>query len=83
MPEYAWSGIWLGRAYAGLGDFTRAEAVYRQVAEKEPGFAQAYLGLGDVAEHRGDKAAARDHYRRVLQIDPLNETARDRLTALR
>lgn len=83
MPEYPWSGIWLGRAYVGLGDLARAEAVYLQVTKQDPGFVQGYLSLGDLAEHKGDRSAARDHYRRVLQIDPLNQTARERLVVLK
>ncbi len=82
MPGYSWAGIWLGRAYVGLKDLPRAEAVFQDVAASDPAFIQPYLGLGELAEKRGNTAAARDYYRRALQIDPLHQGARDRLAAL-
>jgi tetratricopeptide (TPR) repeat protein len=82
MPGYSWSGIWLGRAYVGLKDWPGAEAAFKEVAARDPGFIQGYLGLGDLAEKQGNPSAAREYYRRALQIDPLHQGARDRLSAL-
>jgi tetratricopeptide (TPR) repeat protein len=52
-----------------------AEAHYTQALRLSPRHPDALLGLGAIAERRGDIAAAVAHYRRVLQVEPEHPVA--------
>ena len=45
------------------GRFGEGQARYREVLELDPAFGRAHLGLGLIAEQRGDLAAAESHLR--------------------
>jgi tetratricopeptide (TPR) repeat protein len=53
-----------------LGDERRAEALFRQGADVDPGSGDAIAGLGVMALHRGDRAAAAAYLQRAHAIDP-------------
>jgi tetratricopeptide (TPR) repeat protein len=53
-----------------LGDERRAEALFRQGADVDPGSGDAIAGLGVMALHRGDRAAAAAYLQRARAIDP-------------
>ncbi len=55
----------LARAKERAGDLKRAEAGYKLVLSREPGFVPAVLGLGRVREARGDVAGAIEAYARL------------------
>jgi tetratricopeptide (TPR) repeat protein len=58
------------------GDLDGAERVYRQVATADPRSSIAVAGLAQVADERGDAAAAIGLARQALAIDPANAAAR-------
>ena len=55
-----------------LGHLDEAEAIYRDLAAKDPRFAQSWVGLAAIARERGDRLAALEHFRRAAAIDPAN-----------
>lgn len=62
----------LEAAWAALqsGALARAETLYRGVLDSEPGQVDAQLGLAVIAQVRGDDAAARRGFARVLESVP-------------
>ena len=58
------------------GQPDRAEQLYRQVADADPHNSIAVVGLGRVAQVRGDDLGAYLLARRALAMDPENEAAR-------
>jgi beta-lactam-binding protein with PASTA domain/tetratricopeptide (TPR) repeat protein len=74
----------LGRAYQGWGDavmlegnkaaadesYAKAKAQYTRVVGVHPDCAEAYFNLGDLSDDTGDKAAAKDYYRRAIKVRP-------------
>jgi tetratricopeptide (TPR) repeat protein len=59
-----------------------AERELRAAVASNPRFAQGWLNLGLLYEDRGDAAAARDSYARVLALDPAHPRALARLSAI-
>ncbi len=54
----------------------RAEQLYQRILSSDPTFAPVHVALGTLAERRGNKGSARDHYQRALEHD------RDNIIAL-
>lgn len=52
------------------GALDSAEAGFREIADRLPGHAGAFNGLGLVAVQRGDAEAARRHWEAAVQADP-------------
>jgi tetratricopeptide (TPR) repeat protein len=67
----------LGAAFNAFqaGDYAAARATWSAVLAREPGQADALLGLAAVAARTGEPEAARAHYAEVLRADPRNATA--------
>ena len=70
-----------GVARADAGDTDGAITDLTKVIELDPGTAAAYVRRGRIYEAEGDKARAAADYRRALEIDPYDETAKQRLEA--
>ena len=60
----------LGVMLERRGMFDRAERHYRMAVERAPGFARAWVNLGNAARRRGQAEEALGHYRRAMQEDP-------------
>ena len=82
MPDYAWSDIWLGRAYARLDQYEKAEEAYAESVRREPEFIQGYISLGDLAVRRDRTRQAQSYYEKVLEIDPFHEATKKKLDKL-
>jgi tetratricopeptide (TPR) repeat protein len=52
------------------GELARAEALCRQVLEREPRNARAWFNLGAIHAAQGDAAGGIESYRRALELDP-------------
>jgi hypothetical protein len=65
-----------------FGRIDRAEEIYKQVAESDPGNSIAVVGLARVALERADDLGAYLLARRALTIDPENDAARRLATRL-
>jgi cytochrome c-type biogenesis protein CcmH/NrfG len=62
--------------------YDEAEAQFRALIDMRYQVARGHLGLGRVAEARGDRRAAAAAYRRALQLDPGLSEAKKALAAL-
>jgi serine/threonine protein kinase/tetratricopeptide (TPR) repeat protein len=65
----------LADAYFQSGNFQKAEETYKRILDLQGGrwpwgaiYAKAYYKLGIVNERKGDKATARDNYRKFLDL---------------
>jgi tetratricopeptide (TPR) repeat protein len=58
------------RAWMRVGDFSKAEADYRQALELHPGWAPALFKLGELLFETGRGAEAEKHYALALQARP-------------
>lgn len=58
-------GIWMARAYAGLGDYRKAEEWYSRVLEEGPE-ASAYYGQGTAYLLAGKRDLARESWQKAL-----------------
>lgn len=63
-------------------DADAAVAVFRLNADAHPDSWNAHDSLGEGLERLGDRAAAVQHYRRSLELNPENQHARERLAEL-
>jgi hypothetical protein len=79
----------IGRAAAESSEqLDRGEAALRKYLEhtpkpNEPSLAATHWRLGMIAEHRGDKAAARQAYEAAARADPNFRQAREALARLK
>ena len=79
----------VGRAAAESGEqLDRGEAALRKYVDytpkpNEPSLAAAHWRLGMIAEHRGDRAAARQAYETASKIDPNFKAAKEALARLK
>ena len=72
----------LARLLAWDGRYAEAEAAALTIVEAQPENAEAWVLLGDMNRWKGDRDAARDAYRRALQIDPSIARASEGLAAI-
>jgi len=63
----------LGGVDVAIEDFSRA-------VEKDPKLVEAYLGLAEAYQKKGDKEKADENYKKVLELDPENKQAREGLS---
>ena len=71
-----------GVAALAKGNFAAAHEKFTAAAKQNPHDALAQLGLGTAAVIADDDPAARQFYRRALEIDPANKTAKRNLKIL-
>ena len=64
------------------GEWANARRAYQAAIASDPTNVDAHLGLATVAAREANRIAAIDHYRRALDLDPRNGTARAGLAAL-
>jgi tetratricopeptide (TPR) repeat protein len=76
-PSYASGHIVLGRCLVDKQLYDEAAGVFEQVLELDAENIIALKSLGDIAEHNGDLAGAKSWLSRLLDIDPMNEEARE------
>lgn len=64
-----------GAAAYKKGDFDGAFTIFQRTTEKDPAYARAYAGMGNIALIREDFAAAEQYYRRAIEIEPELESS--------
>lgn len=74
--------VQIGQQIREVQQYGRAEAVFTFITEEFPRWAMGHLGVAVVAAEQNDRERAADAYRRVLEIDPDNQVAREGLAAL-
>ena len=88
-PELPTIRYAIGRAAAESGEqLDRGEASLRKYLDhtpkpNEPSLAAAHWRLGMIAEHRGDKAAARQAYEAASKLDPNFKAAKEALARVK
>ncbi len=60
----------MGICHKALGEFKRAEALFRKSLEKDPRYAPAYSELGTLYDRKGDRKTAMTYYKKAIEIDP-------------
>jgi tetratricopeptide (TPR) repeat protein len=81
-PNYASGHIVLGRCLLDMEKTAEAAAAFQQVLELDAENIIALKSLGDIAEQEGEIAGAKDWLGRLLEIDPMNDEARESLERL-
>ncbi|HUV86708.1 MAG TPA: tetratricopeptide repeat protein [bacterium] len=72
-PNYFSAHVLLARCYIALDNFDAAAADLESVLGADPYNVSALGLLGDEMRNRGRLAEARDHYLKILEIEPDNE----------
>jgi tetratricopeptide (TPR) repeat protein len=72
-PNYFSARVLLARCYIALDDFEFAVSELEKVLSADPYNVSALGLLGDELRNRGRLAEARDHYLKILEIEPENE----------
>jgi tetratricopeptide (TPR) repeat protein len=68
-------------AYRG-GNFEQSQQLYLKALRLDSNNTDALLGLGVIAQHRGEDNVAAHYYARVLALDPRNAVANSGMSAL-
>ena len=69
--------------YVETGETDEAIAIYLKLLKNSPKDTETLLNLGIISEGVGQPDEAESFYQRVLEIEPWNQAARQRLTTLR
>jgi putative PEP-CTERM system TPR-repeat lipoprotein len=69
----------LATIFEQLQQTERAEQLYQRILRSDPTFAPVHVAMGTLAERRGNKGAARDHYQNALGHDRDNVIALNNL----
>ena len=62
----------LAMIYQSLGDYTKAEQLYKRAVEIQPAYEKAYYNLGNVYRVREDYDRAVTMYQKAAQLNPDN-----------
>ena len=81
IPSYAPSQLNLGFAHLNKKDYNRAMEIFIGVSKEVPTYnpSLVHYGLGQVYQNKRMKEKAIKEYEIVLEIDPNNNLAKDRL----
>ncbi len=69
----------LAAIFEQLQEVERAEQLYQRILSSDPTFAPVHVAMGTLAERKGNKGAARDHYQEALGHDRDNVVALNNL----
>lgn len=64
------------------GDLNNAQLAWEAAIEQNPNYSNVLFGLGNLHEKRGNPAAAREYYQKVLDLNPDNSDVLRRLRDL-
>ncbi len=74
-PLEAEHDVQIGNYYFKKGNYKAAVNRFREATRWNPGYAEAYLRLGDSEEKLRDKTAARQAYEKYLELAPEGKEA--------
>ena len=78
-PSYVAGHFIMGKALIAAGDHEKAESSFKKVISHDRQYLAAHKLLGDIMARMGWENKAAVHYRDLLQIDPMEEEAREML----
>ena len=84
-PMQAQKELTVGNFYFKHGKYRAAQLRFDEATKWNPGFAEAWLRLGETAEKQNDTEAMRRAFERYLELDPQSKAAeavRDKLKSL-
>ena len=81
-PDYSSAHVVLARVLRDQGEDESAIAEFRRVLELDGHNLVALRALGDMARDAGRMTEAREHYRRLLEVEPSDSDVRERLEEL-
>ncbi|MCG8603935.1 tetratricopeptide repeat protein [bacterium] len=81
-PYYATGHLILGKCYLATKQYDQAEKEFKRVLLFDPKYLAAHKLYGDLMHEIGWANTCLNSYKKILQIDPLDETARLRLREL-
>jgi tetratricopeptide (TPR) repeat protein len=81
-PGEAGPLFWLGRVHFEMGRFSEAERDFRRAIAIQSEAHEYHYWLGMTLEKQGDTVGARGQYKEALRLEPLDQTARQRLNTL-
>lgn len=83
QPDNYWALLYLASlSWQEKQDFVRAEELIQRAIQSKPGHKWAYRALARIYEQSSRLEKAIAFYQQVLDLDPLDELARERLKAL-
>ncbi len=74
-PLQAEKELRVGNFYFKKGSYRAAASRFREATRWNPGFAEAWLRLGEAQEKLGDQKAAREAYEKFLSLAPKHKRA--------
>lgn len=78
-PFYATGHYVLGKSYLAKKLYEQAEKEFKRVLLFDPKFLSAHKNYGDLMKEIGWENTCETSYRKILQIDPLDESAREKV----
>lgn len=75
-PLQAAKELKVGNFYFKKGNYQAAAARFREATKWNPSFAEAYLRLGEALEKSKKPEAAKDAYRKYLELEPDGKQAK-------
>jgi len=82
-PYFEMPYSYLGKSYAALGDYAKAESCLKKFVWLSPGIDEGHLDLGILQFLKGDPVKAKPHLEQALALNPDNAKAKKYLEALR
>ncbi|MEN0109458.1 MAG: tetratricopeptide repeat protein [Planctomycetota bacterium] len=82
-PEHSEARLNLGCLFVDAGEIDLAIAAFRGVLDQHENLADAHYHLARLLDERGDSSAARDHWRRLLDLAPDGPWADDARASIR
>lgn len=76
QPDAPLPRLGLAQLWISIGELERARAELLELTRRAPDFARGWAALGEVERGLGHGPAAREAYRRTLELDPEHDDAR-------
>lgn len=77
VPQPAWKSVEVGDFYLKRKVYRAALSRYKEAAQVDPYYPQAYLGLGRVYDRLGLRQKALENYRKYLDLLPSSKQAEE------
>lgn len=81
-PYYVTAHFVMGKCYLQKKLYDQAEKEFKRVLFFDPKFLAAHKYYAEIMQHIGWDNAVENSYRSILQIDPLDQSTREKLSAL-